>query len=60
MGPDDAVRAVKLLQPKHVIPVHYNTWELIRQDCNTWSNRVRSETGAEVHVLQPGESFSLS
>jgi L-ascorbate metabolism protein UlaG (beta-lactamase superfamily) len=59
MGPDDAIRAVKLIQPKHVIPVHYNTWELINQDCETWSNRVRAESGAEVHVLQPGESFTL-
>ena len=25
MGPDDALRAVKLLQPKHVIPIHYST-----------------------------------
>src|SRR5262249_24886224 len=31
MGPDDAVRAVKLLQPKKVLPIHYNTWELIAQ-----------------------------
>ena len=26
MGPDDAVRAVKLIQPKKVMPIHYNTW----------------------------------
>lgn len=32
MGPDDALRAVKLLRPKMVIPVHYNTWEVIAQD----------------------------
>ncbi|MCX8026189.1 MAG: metal-dependent hydrolase, partial [Thermanaerothrix sp.] len=24
MGPEDALRAVKLLQPKHVIPIHYD------------------------------------
>lgn len=59
MGPDDALRAVKLIQPKHVIPIHYNTWELISQDPNAWANRVKSETGAEVHVLQPGQSFAL-
>jgi L-ascorbate metabolism protein UlaG (beta-lactamase superfamily) len=59
MGPADALRAVKLIQPKHVIPVHYDTWELIQQDAETWAEQVRTETGAEVHVLQPGESFSL-
>ncbi|HJW91768.1 MAG TPA: metal-dependent hydrolase [Anaerolineales bacterium] len=59
MGPDDALRAVKFLQPKHVIPVHYNTWELIAQDAEAWARRVAAETAAEVHVLRPGESFSL-
>ncbi len=59
MGPDDALRAVKLIQPKHVIPVHYDTWELIAQDAQAWAARVSSETEAEPHVLQPGDSFSL-
>jgi L-ascorbate metabolism protein UlaG (beta-lactamase superfamily) len=59
MGPSDALRAVKLLAPKHVIPVHYNTWELIEQDADAWAEQVKSETGAEPHVLKPGESFSL-
>jgi len=60
MGPDDALRAVKLLQPKHVIPVHYDTWELIAQDAQGWKKRVEAETQAQVHVLKPGESFSLT
>ena len=59
MGPDDALRAVKLLQAKHVIPVHHSTWELIEQDADAWAERVRSETQTEPHVLQPGESFTL-
>jgi L-ascorbate metabolism protein UlaG (beta-lactamase superfamily) len=59
MGPEDALRAVKMLQPKHVIPVHYNTWELIQQDPEAWAERVRQETDAEPHVLKPGESFSV-
>ncbi len=59
MGPDDALRAVKLLQAKHVIPVHHSTWELIEQDAEAWAARVRSETQTEPHVLQPGESFTL-
>lgn len=58
MGPDDALRAVKLIEPSHVIPVHYNTWDLIAQDPNAWARRVESETDAQVHVLNPGESFS--
>jgi len=26
MDPEDALEAVKFLQPKNVIPMHYNTW----------------------------------
>ena len=59
MGPKDALRAVKLLQPKHVVPIHYNTWELIAQDAGSWSSRVQAETGAQVHVLKPGGTFTL-
>jgi L-ascorbate metabolism protein UlaG (beta-lactamase superfamily) len=55
MGPDDALRAVGLLRPKKVLPIHYNTWELIAQDANAWAERVRRETGVEAVVLKPGE-----
>lgn len=59
MGPEDALRAVKFVEPRHVIPVHYNTWELIAQDPNAWAEKVRAETQTIPHVLNPGESFSL-
>jgi L-ascorbate metabolism protein UlaG (beta-lactamase superfamily) len=55
MGPDDALRAVKFLQPRKVLPIHYNTWPLIAQDTDAWARRVRAETGAEAVVLKPGE-----
>jgi len=57
MGPTDALRAVKLLLPKHVIPIHYNTFDLISQDAEAWAENVRAETDAEAHVLMPGERF---
>lgn len=59
MGPEDALRAVKLLHPKQVIPVHYNTWELIAQDPYAWQQRVEAESNAKVIVLKPGETLSL-
>src|SRR3972149_4950329 len=39
MGPDDAIEAVKLLQPKRVVPDHYNTWPPIEQDPRRWAER---------------------
>ncbi len=59
MGPADALRAVKLIQPKHVIPVHFNTFELLTQDPYAWARQVEAETTTRVHVLKPGESYSL-
>jgi L-ascorbate metabolism protein UlaG (beta-lactamase superfamily) len=59
MGPDDAFRAVKMIQPKHVIPAHYNTWPLIEQDPDAWAARVNAETETQAHVLIPGGSYSL-
>ena len=59
MGPVDALRAVKLLRPQHVIPIHYNTFGLINQDADAWAAQVQAETDAEAHVLQPGQSLTL-
>jgi L-ascorbate metabolism protein UlaG (beta-lactamase superfamily) len=59
MGPDDALRAVKLIQPKRVVPIHYNTFDLIRQDPNAWAVRVEKETDAKVVVMKPGDTIEL-
>jgi L-ascorbate metabolism protein UlaG (beta-lactamase superfamily) len=55
MGPDDALRAVKLIQAKKVLPIHYNTWDLIAQDAAAWAARVSKETKTQPVVLKPGE-----
>ena len=60
MGPVDALRAVKLLRPQHVIPIHFNTFDLIKQDANAWAVQVQAETDTEVHLLQPGQSLEIS
>jgi L-ascorbate metabolism protein UlaG (beta-lactamase superfamily) len=59
MGPDDALRAVKLLQPRHVVPMHYGTFGLIQQDPHAWASRVEAETDTRAHVLKPGENLEL-
>jgi len=55
MGPDDALRAVKLIEPKKVLPIHFNTWDLIAQDAAAWAARVKKETKAQPAVVKPGE-----
>jgi L-ascorbate metabolism protein UlaG (beta-lactamase superfamily) len=59
MGPEDALRAVKLLEPKMVIPIHYDTFEVIRQDPELFAQRVEAETAARCVVLHPGDSLKL-
>jgi L-ascorbate metabolism protein UlaG (beta-lactamase superfamily) len=59
MGPVDALRAVKLLEPKIVVPIHYNTWDLLAQDADAWAERVHRETKTNAVILKPGECISL-
>ncbi len=58
MGPDDALRAVKMLKPKHVVPVHYGTFPFIEVDAQDWARRVREE-GIEASVPAPGETLVI-
>jgi L-ascorbate metabolism protein UlaG (beta-lactamase superfamily) len=59
MGPDDALRAVKMIEPKDVIPIHYDTFGVIAQDADAWAKRVENETSTKVHVIKPGESITV-
>ncbi|MEW6357370.1 MAG: metal-dependent hydrolase [Planctomycetota bacterium] len=59
MGPEDALIAVKLLKPRLVVPMHYNTFNLIAQDPHAFRTRVESETDSKCRVVAPGESIEL-
>lgn len=59
MGPEDALRAVHLLKPRRVVPIHYNTFDLIKQDAGAWAGLVRQETKTVPVVLQPGDWLDL-
>lgn len=59
MGPDDALEAVRLLAPKHVIPIHYGTMDLIAQDGEAFKRSVEAATDAIVHPLAPGGVLEL-
>jgi L-ascorbate metabolism protein UlaG (beta-lactamase superfamily) len=59
MGPEDALQAVKLLQPKRVVPSHFNTWPPIEQDAHAWAERVKQEARTDVTVLKPGEKLTV-
>ncbi len=59
MGPDDAIRAVQMLKPRYVLPIHYNTFPPIAQDAAAWAARIERETSSKAVVLKPGEWFEI-
>ena len=56
MGPEDAAYAVELLNPKTVVPVHYDTFPPIKQDPEEFKKLVKK---AEVKILKAGDSIDL-
>jgi len=58
MGPKDAAKAVGLLAPKRVIPIHYGTFPPLVGDPQEFA-RLAKGTGTEVSVLRPGEAVEL-
>ena len=52
----DAVRAVKLLSPKIVIPMHY---QRVGVDPRPFAEDVERETPSQCAILAPGESLTL-
>ena len=57
MGPDDAARAVEFIRPKTVVPMHYDTFDLIKQDPEHFRSLVGS--AATVEVLRPGGTLRV-
>lgn len=54
MGPKAAVRAAKRLKAKQVVPIHYNTFKLIRQDPTLFTENV---TGGKIMAV--GETIEV-
>ena len=59
MGPVDALRAVQFIQPRQVIPSHYNTFPVIKQDPKAWASRVEGMTNSRVVIMVPGQTIEL-
>ncbi|MEN3047352.1 MAG: metal-dependent hydrolase [Candidatus Caldarchaeales archaeon] len=61
MGPVEAAVAASLIRPKVIVPMHYNTFDAIRQDPREFERLVRARAkGVKVVVLSPGEAYEYS
>ena len=56
MDIEDAAKAAEFLGAKNVIPVHYNTWDIIKQNPDDLKKSVKA---AKVFIVEPGESLDL-
>lgn len=58
MGVDDAVKAAEFVKAKVAIPMHYDTFDLIRADPNEFVSKVKA-TGLGARVVKPGGSYEI-
>lgn len=59
MDPDEALEAAQMLNAKLVIPMHYNTFPLIRQNPQPFIEAL-SAKGINATALKPGESLTIA
>lgn len=59
MGIKEATKAVELIQPKIVIPMHYSTFDVIKQDPEEFKRAVEAKVDTKVIIMKPGESIKL-
>lgn len=57
MGPEDAMSAASYLQAKKVVPIHYNTFPLIKQNAEEFCISLPENQGL---ALKVGEVFDVS
>ncbi len=58
MGIDDAIEACRLIHPRVVIPMHFNTFPPITQDPAVFAKGAM-EQGVKPVILKPGESMEF-
>ena len=56
MDIEDAVKAVEFIQPNLVVPMHYNTFDVIKVDVNEFKEKVKN---TEVRIINFGDSIEV-
>ena len=56
MGPEDAALAAKFLQAKQVVPIHYNTFPVIKQDPEKFLDLLEEENGL---IMEAGDEIDF-
>ena len=56
MGLKEAQKAIQLLNAKKIVPIHYNTFDLIKQDVD---EKLVKESNSELLILEPGQETDI-
>ncbi|MGB4234507.1 MAG: metal-dependent hydrolase [Methanoregulaceae archaeon] len=59
MAPEEAMIAARFIGAPLVIPIHYNTWPVIRQDPVPFKTALERTTDIRVEILKPGDTISI-
>ena len=59
MDIEEAVKAVELINPRYVVPMHYNTFPVIKADPENFKRKVEERTSSQVIILKPGERINI-
>jgi len=57
MGPREAAYAIRFLNVKHVIPMHYATFPVLTGTPDKLREETRDIAGLEIHALEPGQTL---
>jgi len=57
MGPKEAAYAVKLLGVKHVVPMHYATFDFLTGTVEALRIATKKMKGLKIHALKSGEKL---
>uniref|UniRef100_A0A7C2ZLM4 UPF0173 metal-dependent hydrolase ENO77_01840 n=1 Tax=Ignisphaera aggregans TaxID=334771 RepID=A0A7C2ZLM4_9CREN len=61
MGIREAAKAVELIKPRYVVPIHYNTFDLIKASPEEFAKIVAERVPeTKVLILKPGEEVEIS
>lgn len=59
MDADDAARAAGFVQPRVIIPMHYDTFPPIKADPKAFAGKVAERGPAKVEIVAPGQEFEF-
>lgn len=58
MGVDDAVKAAEFLNAGTVVPIHYNTFDLVKSDAQDFKRKIES-IGKKCIIMKPGDEIKV-